>query len=77
MEIINSAKCRYPKENTPRLNINGKTITDPIEITTAFNNYFIDNINSIHGNNNNANKMTNNFNSIFMTPTIPFGHNVI
>lgn len=43
-KIINEPKQNLPSDTITSIKINDKTITDPCEISNAFNNYFIDKI---------------------------------
>jgi hypothetical protein len=66
--IINKNKCSVSKD-IDQLNVNGKIIDKPLDISQAFNNFFIDQIEARKSDKVSNTLTFNNPNSVFMTPT--------
>lgn len=70
--VINNTSAKYPKKDINELHINGKTVSDPKTIATAFNNHFIDVVRNKSCDVGKASQIKSNSpNSIFIPPTIP------
>lgn len=71
-QIINRSKLNKPCENITNITSKNINFKDPQDIATAFNDYFIDQINpSINKTLNNNKIINSSINSIYISPTIP------
>lgn len=63
-----TGNTKRPYNNITKLNINNKMISNPLDVATAFNDYFIELTNTSNGSSNSAQQTTNICNTIFLKP---------
>lgn len=78
-QIINQTRHNLPKEPISKIKINDTHITEPLNIATAFNDYFIQKIIPVPDSGKKVTRLINNqTNSMFMAPSSPYDiHKII